>query len=451
MIRKAFVQAAKMSTYTTDKASPFTRAVISSMRKLYPEALADQSFDNTGLLLEAPFDPIRRQMNSVLLTIDLTKAVADEAIERKDCVVVSYHPIIFKGFKSLTLADTQQQSLLRLALEGISVYSPHTAVDAAPGGLGDWLADIVTGTLPGPEPETHTARAEGEITDAVGNDADGDAEGDVDADADADADVNPNSVEEQVGEENGEQPAEKEKSPEPKAKKRPGRPSMGPRQSTYSQPTYPKPAELDKTDLSPSTTGHSRNVIHPIKGVEGFGEAGMGRLVKFKEPQPLTHLIERIAHGVGSPKGFPVAIPQTQQVEDIQIRSVGICAGSGQSVLKDVDADLLFTGELSHHDALAATEKGRCVVTLFHSNTERGFLSSVLKDKLTAVLKEEWKRVRDEVRGEVDSNWDLAEEWEDALKDEDVLVECSERDRDPFGIVILQSSPQVGKPLSDGT
>ena len=39
------------------------------------------------------------------------------------------------------------------------VYSPHTAVDAAPGGLGDWLADIVTGTLPGPEPEAHTAAA----------------------------------------------------------------------------------------------------------------------------------------------------------------------------------------------------------------------------------------------------------------------------------------------------
>ncbi|KAL9138367.1 MAG: hypothetical protein Q9175_000407 [Cornicularia normoerica] len=422
-----------MSTYTTDKASPFTRAVISSMRKIYPEALADQSFDNTGLLLEAPFDPIRRQMNSVLLTIDLTKAVADEAIERKDCVVVSYHPIIFKGFKALTLADTQQQSLLRLALEGISVYSPHTAVDAVPGGLGDWLADIVTGSLPGPEPETHTARPEDEITDAVGKDANG------------------NAVREEVGEVDGEQSAEKEKIPEQKAKKRPGRPSMGPRQSTYSKPTYPKPAELEKTDLSPSTTGHSRNVIHAVKGVEGFGEAGMGRLVKFKEPQPLTHLIERIAHGVGSPKGFPVAIPQTQQVEDIQIRSVGICAGSGHSVLKDVDADLLFTGELSHHDALAATEKGKCVVTLFHSNTERGFLSSVLKDKLTAVLKEEWKRVREEVKGEINSNWDLAEEWEDALKDEDVLVECSERDRDPFGIVILQSSPQVGKPLSDGS
>ena len=42
------------------------------------------------VLLEAPFDPLRRQMNSVLLTVDLTKAVADEAIERNDSIVVAY-------------------------------------------------------------------------------------------------------------------------------------------------------------------------------------------------------------------------------------------------------------------------------------------------------------------------------------------------------------------------
>lgn len=76
----------------------------------YPEALADKSFDNTGcayriaaeiitsgrqlkpsaVLLESPFDPLRRNMNSVLLTIDLTKAVADEAIERNDSVIIAY-------------------------------------------------------------------------------------------------------------------------------------------------------------------------------------------------------------------------------------------------------------------------------------------------------------------------------------------------------------------------
>ena len=393
-------------------------------------------------------------MNSVLLTIDLTKAVADEAIERKDCVVVSYHPIIFRGFKALTLADTQQQSLLRLALEGISVYSPHTAIDAAPGGLGDWLADIVTGTLPGPEPETHTAggrereqpaalekgekyspRPESIREEAEeGGGGEGGGRGEVNGDANAEKDTAA------AGASDG--------SLKPKPS-RPARPSMAQRASTYSKPTYPKPSELDKSDLAPSDVQHTRSVIHPISDPpKGFGNAGMGRLVKFSTPQPLTHLVERIAHGVGSPKGFPVAIPQNRQVEDIMIKSVGICAGSGHDVLKHVDADLLFTGELSHHDALSATEKGQCVVTLFHSNTERGFLGSVLKEKLTGVLREEWRRLREEVRGEINSNWDLAEEWEDALSDEDVLVECSERDRDPFGIVILQSSPQVGQPLS---
>lgn len=179
-----------------------------------------------------------------------------------------------------------------------------------------------------------------------------------------------------------------------------------------------------------------------------FESAGMGRLITFSTPQPLTHIIERIARGVGNPIGFPVAIPQNRQVEDITVRTCAICAGSGHSILKDVDADLLFTGELSHHEALKATEKGQSVVTLFHSNTERGFLSSVLKDKLTATLQGEWKRVREEVEKEREEKGIMTPEWEDAVKDEDVLVEVSERDRDPYGIVVLQSSRQVGKPLN---
>lgn len=58
-------------------------------------------------------------------------------------------PIIFRPLRSLTFANTQQTTLLRLAQEGISVYSPHTAVDAAPGGLNDWLADCLTSGLIG--------------------------------------------------------------------------------------------------------------------------------------------------------------------------------------------------------------------------------------------------------------------------------------------------------------
>lgn len=45
------------------------------------------------VLLEAPFEPTRRQKNSVLLVIDLTTAVADEAIKRQDSAVVAYRKI----------------------------------------------------------------------------------------------------------------------------------------------------------------------------------------------------------------------------------------------------------------------------------------------------------------------------------------------------------------------
>jgi hypothetical protein len=49
-----------------------------------------QLLTSSIVLLEAPFDPLRRQMNSVLLTVDLTKAVVDEAIERDDSIIIAY-------------------------------------------------------------------------------------------------------------------------------------------------------------------------------------------------------------------------------------------------------------------------------------------------------------------------------------------------------------------------
>ena len=85
------------------------------------------------------------------------------------------------------------------------------------------------------------------------------------------------------------------------------------------------------------------------------------------------------------------------------------------------------------------------MVTLFHSNTERGFLHGVMKGRLEGVLREEWGRVRREEKGEGEGVG-----WEEALGDGEVLVEVSERDRDPFGIVILQGSREVGTLLGRG-
>lgn len=58
-------------------------------------------------------------------------------------------PFIFRGLKSIDLVDPQQRILLQLAQRNIAVYCPHTAVDAVPGGLNDWLVDIISGGPPG--------------------------------------------------------------------------------------------------------------------------------------------------------------------------------------------------------------------------------------------------------------------------------------------------------------
>ncbi|KAH3944116.1 hypothetical protein HBI56_033160 [Parastagonospora nodorum] len=363
--------------------APFSNAVVRAMKKLYPQALADNSWDNTGLLLEAPFVASRRQSNNVLLTIDLTKAVADEAIALNSSIIIAYHPIIFRGLKSITLANTQQQTLLRLASHGISVYSPHTAVDSAPGGLGDWLADIVTGTK----------KALSEDDSEAGSSQQGDK-----------PDADDPFIE----------------------KKRPAFTlNHHPSQTTL------RTAKLPATTATTASVSHTRRPVKPQSPeIKSHPGAGMGRIVEFSQPQPLPALLDRIGKGLNNPKGFPIAIPQNATISDIKIRSVGICAGSGGSLLGDLEVDLLFTGEMSHHEALAAIEKGQVVISLFHSNSERGFLAEVLLAQLEEAVETEWSQVREENIGK--------EELKDALADEDFEVIVSEVDRDPYGIVVLK-------------
>ena len=55
-------------------------------------------------------------------------------------VIIAYHPPLFKSFKRLTLADPKQNIALKCAAHGISILSPHTALDSCAGGINDWLA-----------------------------------------------------------------------------------------------------------------------------------------------------------------------------------------------------------------------------------------------------------------------------------------------------------------------
>lgn len=75
--------------------------------------------------------------------------MVEEAISTPTAAIISYHPPIFKPLSSFTLANPLQKSLLLCAAQGISVFSPHTALDSVKGGVNDWLSDIIRSVAPG--------------------------------------------------------------------------------------------------------------------------------------------------------------------------------------------------------------------------------------------------------------------------------------------------------------
>jgi dinuclear metal center YbgI/SA1388 family protein len=109
--------------------------VIDFLEQIAPPALA-ADWDNVGLLLGDRAAEVRRLMTCLTLTSD----VAAEAIEAGVHLVVTHHPILFRGVQRLTTATAEGRTLLGLVRAGVAVHSPHTAFDNAPGGVNDSLA-----------------------------------------------------------------------------------------------------------------------------------------------------------------------------------------------------------------------------------------------------------------------------------------------------------------------
>ncbi len=86
----------------------------------------------------------------MLLTIDITPAIHDEAIRMGADLIVSYHPPIFKPIAHLRIDGDEAPALaVALASYGIWIYSPHTALDTVEGGTNDVLARRVGAKVTG--------------------------------------------------------------------------------------------------------------------------------------------------------------------------------------------------------------------------------------------------------------------------------------------------------------
>jgi len=117
--------------------------VLRALHALAPVSLAEP-WDNVGLLIDAAAPGAEAEdVARVALTIDLTEEVLTEARELGASLVVAYHPPIFKPLERLTRDTAIERVVLDAVRCGVSVYSPHTALDAVVGGVNDWLADAM--------------------------------------------------------------------------------------------------------------------------------------------------------------------------------------------------------------------------------------------------------------------------------------------------------------------
>ena len=114
-------------------------SIYAELDKKIPRELSC-SWDNDGLMC-APIG--EREVKKVLVALDVTEAAVERAIDGGFDLIVSHHPLIFKGLKGITEQNNISRKAIRLIGAGISVFSFHTRLDALEGGVNDKLCKVL--------------------------------------------------------------------------------------------------------------------------------------------------------------------------------------------------------------------------------------------------------------------------------------------------------------------
>lgn len=112
--------------------------IIEAMNKFAPMNLKED-FDNVGLMVGDKTAKIRK----VLLALDCTLEVIEEAKELKVDLIITHHPLIFNRPKSITTDTLQGKKIIELIKNNINLYASHTNLDAAFGGLNQTIVEML--------------------------------------------------------------------------------------------------------------------------------------------------------------------------------------------------------------------------------------------------------------------------------------------------------------------
>ena len=354
-----------------------TKELISAFDSFAPPYLANE-WDNVGLLVGTP----DWSSNKILLTIDLTEAVMQEAISLNINTIVSYHPPIFNPLKSVTNRSFKERIVLDAILHKIAIYSPHTSLDVARGGVNDWIVEGIGvgdvraikpfGNLPPDEecklvtfcPEDKVEELRLSLS-SVGCGRIGQYE---------QCSFATTGTGTFIGNEG-------------------------------TNPTHGKAGELQRVIECKFEMVVSKNSLslaiqalrqfHPYEepALEVYElcerprrEMGVGRRIHLDKPVQLDELSRKLKKHLGI--GYVRVAPAAGKGNRIEVQTVGLCAGAGGSVCElaiDDGCEVFITGEMTHHQVIAATARGCTVMLTGHTNSERGYLPK-LKEQLETFL-----------------------------------------------------------------
>jgi len=345
-------------------------------------------WDNVGLILGSRQDALS---GPVVLTIDLAEPVLAEAAAAGASCVLAYHPPIFRPIDRLTDATAMGRMLLSAARSGMAVISPHSSLDAAPGGMTDWLCEAISGSAdeghiagdvraltpnsarPSSQEVKLVTFVPHEHADQVRNALATAGAGIIGAYTACSFGVDgtgtffaADTANPAVGE-----VGRLERVSELRLEMDCSRAALPIAIETLRQfHPYEEPP-IDVYDLLPQPQRH----------------AGAGRRLTLDQPATAAQVADRLKTFLGIPA---VKVAPAGGRLDAPIRVVGVCPGAGASLRHaalDAGCELFVTGEMTHHEALELLRRGCGVILAGHTNTERGYLPR-LRDTLAELVPE---------------------------------------------------------------
>lgn len=96
-----------------------------------------ESYDNAGLII----GDSKSEVDKILICIDVTEEVLKEAIDKKCQLIISHHPLVFKGIKKINGKNSVEKIIIKAIKDNISIYAAHTNLDNVLNGVNSILAE----------------------------------------------------------------------------------------------------------------------------------------------------------------------------------------------------------------------------------------------------------------------------------------------------------------------